>query len=140
VDAARLFESAFAADPKLAADFKTGHRYDAACSAARAAAGDGVNAPADTSARSALREKAFGWLRAEQELRRKQAASAQAAERDLAVATLAHWQEDTDLSSVRDPGPLAKLPDAEREEWEKLWADVKATLADAQKPPPPAGK
>jgi hypothetical protein len=47
------------------------------------------------------------------------------------------------VSGVRDPGPLAKLPAAERAEWEKLWKDVKATLADARKLAPPvtdAGK
>jgi hypothetical protein len=39
-----------------------------------------------------------------------------------------------DLTGLRDPGPLAKLPAAERQEWEKLWQDVKATLADAREP------
>ena len=48
---------------------------------------------------------------------------------------MAFWLRDTDLSGVREPGPLAKLPAAERPEWEKLWADVKATLAGAQRPP-----
>jgi hypothetical protein len=33
---------------------------------------------------------------------------------------------------------ITKLPAAERQEWEKLWADVKATLALAQKAPPEA--
>ena len=56
-----------------------------------------------------------------------------------AADKLSNWLEDADLSGVRDPGPLAKLPDAERSEWETLWADVKATLADARKPPPPPG-
>jgi hypothetical protein len=41
---------------------------------------------------------------------------------------------------VREPKPLAKLPSAERAEWEKLWADVKATLAEARKPVAPPGK
>jgi hypothetical protein len=41
---------------------------------------------------------------------------------------------------VREQDPLARLPDAERAEWEKLWADVKATLAEARKPAAPAGK
>jgi hypothetical protein len=29
------------------------------------------------------------------------------------------------------------LPAAERDEWDRLWADVKATLAEAKKPAPP---
>jgi hypothetical protein len=59
---------------------------------------------------------------------------------------LKHWLEDPDLSGVRDPESLAKLPGAERDEWDRLWADVKAALAEARKPPrdgkpptPPAG-
>jgi tetratricopeptide (TPR) repeat protein len=38
--AVRLFEGAFRADPKLAADLKAAYRYDAACYAVRAAGGE----------------------------------------------------------------------------------------------------
>ena len=41
---ARLYAAAFAADPKLADDLKAGHRYNAACFAALAAAGQGEDA------------------------------------------------------------------------------------------------
>ena len=34
-----------------------------------------------------------------------------------------HWQKDADLASVRADA-LAKLPEAERDGWRKLWADV----------------
>ena len=37
---------------------------------------------------------------------------------------LPRWQQDPDLASVRDPAGLAKLPAAERVEWQKFWADV----------------
>ncbi len=36
------------------------------------------------------------------------------------------WRKDPDLGSVRTPEALAKLPEAERERWRKLWADVDA--------------
>ena len=42
--AARLYADAFAAEPKLAADLQQQHRYNAACSAALAAAGEGEDA------------------------------------------------------------------------------------------------
>src|SRR5262249_46303869 len=45
VAAARLWADALAADPKLAADPQAQHRYNAACSAARAAAGEGEDDP-----------------------------------------------------------------------------------------------
>jgi len=38
-------------------------------------------------------------------------------------------QTDDALASVRDPAELAKLPAAEREEWQRLWADVAAVVA-----------
>ena len=44
---------------------------------------------------------------------------------------LGHWLEDTDLVSVRGPDALAKLPEAERKDWQKLWADVAALLQKA---------
>jgi hypothetical protein len=40
------------------------------------------------------------------------------------------WQIDSTLAGVRDPKALAALA-AERADWQKLWADVAATLAKA---------
>jgi hypothetical protein len=41
---------------------------------------------------------------------------------------LRHWLEDTDFAGVRGPEALAKLPEMEREPWQKLWDDVAKTL------------
>jgi hypothetical protein len=43
--------------------------------------------------------------------------------------TVAVWQTDPALTSVREPAALAKLPDAERAEWQRLLADVTAIVA-----------
>ena len=43
-----------------------------------------------------------------------------------------HWLDDPDFAGVRGPDALAKLPEAERPDWQKLWADVADTLARAQ--------
>src|SRR5205823_11400613 len=40
----------------------------------------------------------------------------------------ASWQTESALASVRDPAALAKLPDAEREQWQRLWTDVAALV------------
>jgi hypothetical protein len=40
--------------------------------------------------------------------------------------TMQHWQQDTDFNGVRGDAALAKLPEAERQEWQKLWRDVEA--------------
>jgi hypothetical protein len=36
------------------------------------------------------------------------------------------------LAGVRDTKAVAKLPEAERPAWQKLWADVQHTLTRAQ--------
>jgi hypothetical protein len=44
------------------------------------------------------------------------------------------------LSGVRGADALAELPEAERQPWRTLWADVAATLARAQEKGKPAEK
>jgi hypothetical protein len=42
---------------------------------------------------------------------------------------LHNWRSDPALAGVRDTGPLAALPSAERAAWQQLWADVAALAA-----------
>jgi serine/threonine-protein kinase len=136
--AARFYGNAFAADPKPADDLRAGHRYNAACCAALAAAGRDADTPKpDDKERTRLRGQALSWLRADL------AAWAEVADRALVRRKLAHWQQDTDLASVRGQEALAALPAEERAEWDRLWADVAGLLLrlDAGKPAAaPAGK
>jgi hypothetical protein len=53
---------------------------------------------------------------------------------------LQHWLADTDFSGVRGPAALARLPEAERQPWQKLWDDVADTLARVQRKTPPEKK
>ena len=132
--AAGLYAAAFAADPKLADDLKEVHRYNAACIAALAAAGRGEDAAQlDDAERTRLRRQALDWLRAHLALLTRQIESADRAD---SLQSLRHWQKDSDLATVREAESLAKLPDAERKEWEALWADVEAVLKRAQQPKP----
>ncbi len=133
--AARLYEKAFAGDAKLADDLRDQHRYNAACAAALAGRGDGVDAPAGPAGRAALRATAMAWLRADLALYRKQAASSDATQRQFAAARLTHWLVDGDLAGLRTGMGRIGMPAAERGEWDALWADVRATLAEARKPP-----
>jgi tetratricopeptide (TPR) repeat protein/serine/threonine protein kinase len=129
---AKLAADFFAADPKLADDVKAGHRYNAACFAALAAAGKGIDADKlDDKERTRLRRQAQDWLRADVAYWTKQATSAKPADRALVQQTLNHWQEDTDLAGIRDKDALAKLPAEERDDWQKLWAEVAEVLAKA---------
>ena len=49
---------------------------------------------------------------------------------DRLPATDEHWLTDPDFAGVRGGDALAKLPDAERQKWQKIWADVENTLAE----------
>jgi serine/threonine-protein kinase len=118
-DAARFYADAFTAQPKLADDLPARHRYNAACAAALAAAGQSSDtAKLDDKERARLRQQALAWLRADL------AAWNKSSDRAVVQRTLTHWQRDPDLAGVRDKDALAKLPDAEREAWYKLWTDV----------------
>jgi serine/threonine-protein kinase len=139
--AARLYADAFAADPRLADDPKAGHRYNAACSAALAAAGQGKEAAkVDDAAKAKLRGQALDWLKADLTLRTKQLKTGKPADRAAVQEALRYWQKDTDLASIRDAAALAKLPAEERKACEKLWADVAALLNKAQTPTRKEGK
>jgi serine/threonine-protein kinase len=117
--AARLYADAFAADPRSADDLQAGHRYNAACFAAQAAAGQGTDATTvDGKRRTDLRRQALDWLRADLGV------WAKVPDRALVQRKLKHWQQDSDLASVREPDGLAKLPASERQAWTKFWSDV----------------
>ena len=132
VAAARLYADAFTADPKLADDLKAGHRYNAACSAALAAAGQGTDADKlDDQEHRRLRQQALAWLRADLEQWAKRLEAGKPEDRQVMRATLEHWQRDTDLASVRDADALQKLTAQEQEAWRKLWADVAELLKKA---------
>src|SRR5207245_622231 len=74
--------------------------------------------------RAARCRQALDWLRANVDL-----ASRLQSEGTVVHWSLTQWQMDPGLATVRDPAKLAKLPAAEREQWQRLWADVAAVIA-----------
>jgi tetratricopeptide (TPR) repeat protein len=123
--AARLYADAFALDPRWAGDLRAARRYQAACFAALAAAGQGADADKlNDQERSRWRKQALDWLRADL------AAWAKVSNRALVQQVLERWRQDSRLASVREQGALVKLPRAEREQWQRLWADVEALRTD----------
>ncbi|MEM7308220.1 MAG: tetratricopeptide repeat protein [Planctomycetota bacterium] len=118
---AALYADGFGQEPALAAELQPPHRYNAACSAALAAAA----AERSPEARAGQRQQARDWLRAQLD-----ALEASTLEPDALRAKLEHWRRDSDLSTIRDPKPLARLYLGEREAWAELWARVDALLAD----------
>jgi hypothetical protein len=45
------------------------------------------------------------------------------------------WPSDPDLMGVREPEPLARLPQTEQEAWRRLWAEVARTMGRDQAAP-----
>ena len=114
---------------------KAGHRYNAACFAALAAAGQGEDAAKlDDKERTRLRKQALDWLRADLALRGKQLETGKPADRAEVQQALRHWQQDTDLAGIRDAAALAKLPAEEQKAFTQLWADVAALLKPSHTP------
>jgi tetratricopeptide (TPR) repeat protein len=118
-ESARMFADAFAEDAALAEDLAKGHRYNAARSAALAAANEEAGA-------AEWRGRALEWLRADLAAREKLATGL--------AEMLERWKKDPDFVSVRDS--LGDLPGPERAAWRGFWAAVELALAFA----PPAAK
>ncbi len=130
---ARFFAEAFAAEPKLAEMPKAANRYNAARAAALAAAGKGKDQPPPVdAARTMLRGQALAWLQAERGIWANLLEAGPPQSRPAVVQTLQHWRRDAALATVRDAEALAKLPEAERKEWQALWSDVDALLKRAE--------
>jgi serine/threonine-protein kinase len=133
--AARFFGEAFTAEPKIAEELLTMHRYNAACAAAQAGNGLGKDTGRlEDKDRARLRRQALDWLRADLEASRK-LLDKEANKAGFAAGVakvMQHWLADPDFIGVRGPEALAKLPEVERPEWQKLWDDVAATLARAK--------
>jgi tetratricopeptide (TPR) repeat protein len=136
--AARFYAEAFAAEPKLANDLGTGHRYAAACAAALAGCGQGKDADQlDDQERVRLRRQALTWLGADLAAWRFLLEKDRNTAGPVVLRQMRHWQGDADLAGVRGPDALARLPEVERPLWEQLWqavAELGQRAADVKSP------
>jgi hypothetical protein len=140
--AARLWAQALEADPELAKSRNIRLRYNAACAAALAATGGELptqpslvgkpDKTLDDAAKAKLRQQARDWLKAELDMWSKLLESGDNQQRAAICRTLQHWQEDSNLTGIRDPKALAKLTEEERKAWEALWAEVAELLKKVQ--------
>jgi hypothetical protein len=121
-DAVGHFAEAFRREPELA-DHHAGRRFDAACSAVLATAGE-------VERRAELQQQALAWLAEDLAAWRQEVAKRPQSRVEMYEA-LRPWRWTRKLASVRDAESLQRLPDPEREQWRKLWADVDALLLPA---------
>jgi tetratricopeptide (TPR) repeat protein len=135
--AARFCEEAFAAEPKLVAP----NRYNAACAAALAGCGLGKDADKpDDKERHRLRNRALDWLRADLEANRLFLEKDMNKAGPTVAGNMRLWLANPCFAGVRRPEWLAKLPEAERQPWQKLWNDVSDLLQRAQEKAAPEKK
>jgi serine/threonine-protein kinase len=133
--AARFFRDAFAAEPKRAEVVERGTRFHAACAAAQAGCGQGKDADAlDDQDRARWRRQALDWLRQDLTWWGQALDEGDAETNALARQWLRIWQTDSYLASVRARDALARLPEEERQPWQRLWSDVDALLRRASRP------
>jgi tetratricopeptide (TPR) repeat protein len=135
------FVVAFVEQPDLAAELQPALRYEAACAAALAAAlaaaGQGIDAKdLDEREKTRMRQQALEWLRADLTAWQAVLDKGTNQARVDTAKRMRYWQQDTDFAGVRGEAALTRLPEAERPEWQKLWADVAATLARAENKTP----
>jgi eukaryotic-like serine/threonine-protein kinase len=131
--AARLWAEVLAADPKLGDDLRAGHRYDAACAAALAAACQGIDEPEpDDATRTKLRRQSLEWLQDELLAWSRQLEKVRPQDRQVFTRPLARWKSGSDLASIRDAVALAKLPAEEQRGWRDFWTAVDSLLKNAK--------
>ncbi|MDB5352407.1 MAG: tetratricopeptide repeat protein [Planctomycetota bacterium] len=122
--AAGLYADAFADDPRLPDDLRSGHRYNAARVAARAGCGLGTDAmKLGDPERGQWRAQARTWLRADLAAWNKALDDPMAAPDPVRVA-LARWRGDPDLAGLRESAELGKLSAGERKDCLALWEEV----------------
>jgi tetratricopeptide (TPR) repeat protein len=143
--AVHWYGEAFATEPRLLAEVRSGQRYDAACAAALAGCGQGKDAIGlDDTGRARLRRQALDWLRADLEAWHRQLEKEPVKDRPVVDKQLEHWLVDSEFVAVRGAEALDRLPEAERRDWQRLWQEVKDLQQRAVEPPKteaaPAGR
>jgi hypothetical protein len=131
-DAREKRKKCAAASRRKYSDRRGGH---AARAAALAGCGKGNDAgQLDDKERALRRRQALEWLRQDLAACSEMADNRDTQTRALLRERLRNWQGDYDLAGVRARDGLARLPDAEREQWERLWFDVDALLRQVSGP------
>jgi tetratricopeptide (TPR) repeat protein len=134
--AARFYDEAFTEKPQLADDLTKLFRYNAACAAALAGCGQGEEADKlDEKERARLRQQALDWLRADLKAYRQLMDKAADKVSGAVAKKMQHWLQDDDFAGVRGAEALARLPQGERSEWEKLWQEIEALRQRAAQRP-----
>ena len=133
--AARLYLEALERWPALRDDWTFRHAEQAARFAIMSATTRRRGEPAPTEPeRADLLRRALDLLRSERAAWAARLGREPGAAPKL-VDAMRFWRSDYAFAPVREPDALAKLPEAERKDWQALWADVDALLKKAETAP-----
>jgi serine/threonine protein kinase/Tfp pilus assembly protein PilF len=110
--------------PDLAVTLSAHYRSRAARAAALAGCGQGKDAGnLDEKERARLRRLALDWLRLSLSLLNQKLKNGKPQDVARVQFCMKNWQRDAALSHVRGDA-LAKLPEAERQDWQRFWQEV----------------
>lgn len=126
--AAKLYLDAFAAQPSLADEIRSGHRMSAAYAAAMLGRDDGAGADLDDAQRAMWRKRARNWLSADLELWTHTAEDGDTTTRYEVQRRVCELRNKPHLAGLREPEQLATLPEDERRECVALWHAADALL------------
>jgi tetratricopeptide (TPR) repeat protein len=130
--AARFYEEAFAANSDPAQGEWLEHHYLGASAAILASSGQGKDTDQVSSQeRVRLRRQALTWRQADLATWRKRFEDDETTVRPIVRQQMQAWLADPDSAAVRDPEALARLPEGERQDWQKLWTEVEELFAKA---------
>lgn len=128
---AKFYQEFLAQHSEVASNHETGARYNAACFAALAAAGQGDGENLPEADRTRWREQAIAWLQAQLTTEVDQLKTGGPDARAALARSLAGWLEDEDLAGIRDSAALAELDASEQTKCREFWGDVRANATRA---------
>jgi hypothetical protein len=127
--AAHLYSRALDATPRLTADLRAGHRFNAARAAWLAGNGRGADiAKFSEPEKQRSRAEALEWLRLELAEWAHKVENGTAADRIQAEKTLSRWRQEPDLAALRETEALDQLSSDERKKCDGLWSEVDAVI------------
>jgi serine/threonine-protein kinase len=129
--AVRCYTRAFEKTPALLVDLQHGNRVLALRSAALAGCGRGDGAPKNPAAQATLRRQALTWLGQERARWEESLRKGAPGQRAAAHRALQQLLRERDLAELRDREALARLPAAERADWQRVWTEVEALVPRA---------
>jgi serine/threonine protein kinase/Flp pilus assembly protein TadD len=98
--------------------------WDDACLAAACAGIGDTNNLLDADESAAIRGQALKWLQSHVAARRERLKKEAGKPLPDLAGEIRYWLKESDFYGVRGEAALAKLPEAEAQEWRKLWEDV----------------